>query len=133
MNRGGNKEGTRVDVRRVAEIIGCSPKIVLNGDREVFPTEMTSKITKPITEEELWDALEDAAMPIDFDKLIAEGLIEPDGAWYKVPNIRALPKHAERKISKVHTGPKGIRVKFRAPRQDAIRLLKRRPKKKANT
>ena len=89
---------------------------------------MATKNTKPITKEELWDALEDAATPIDFDKLIAEGLIQPDGAWYKVPHIRALPKHAARKISKVQTGPKGIRVKFRAPRQDAIRLLKGDPR-----
>jgi len=82
-----------------------------------------------ITEEELWQALDDAAKPIDFEALLAEGIIEKDGAWYKVPDMKALPKHASRKIKTVKTGPKGIRVQFRPASKAAVSLLKKRPKR----
>ena len=90
---------------------------------------MAEKKQPIITEDELWQALEDAAKPIDFDALIAEGIIEKDGAWYKVPNMKALPQHASRKIKTIKTGPKGIRVQFRAPTKGAARLLRKGPKR----
>ena len=75
-----------------------------------------------INEDELWQAAEDAARPIDFEALIAAGIIEKDGEWYRV--LKPLPRHAERKIQKRKYGPKGLRVKFRAPRRDIVNLVK---------
>ena len=39
---------------------------------------MATKTQPIITEEELWQALDDAAKPIDFEALIAERIIEKD-------------------------------------------------------
>jgi len=90
---------------------------------------MVTKKQPIIIEAGLWEALDDAAKLIDFEALIAEGIIEKDGAWYKVPDIKALPKHASRKIKTVKTGPKGIRVQFRPASKAAVNPLKNRPKR----
>jgi hypothetical protein len=44
--------------------------------------------------------------------LIAAGVLEKDGAWYRILKKDELPKHASMKIKTMQTGPKGVRVKF---------------------
>ena len=72
---------------------------------------------------EIEKLLEEAATPIDFDGLIASGVLEKKGAWYLVHKWKELPEHAQRKVSTIEqtTSTKDgkttniVRVKFRAP------------------
>lgn len=38
------------------------------------------------------------AKPIDFETLIADGVLEKNGAWYKILDMDRLPDHATAKI-----------------------------------
>jgi hypothetical protein len=78
-----------------------------------------------LTAEETRQLIIEAATPIDFEALIAKGLIVKDGAWYRVPDLKALPKDVSRKIKTVEPGPTGPRVKFQAVTKRAINLAKR--------
>jgi hypothetical protein len=55
--------------------------------------------------------------PVDFDALIKAGILEKQGAWYKLLKIKELPENASIKIHHIQTGPKGILVKFLSPRK----------------
>ncbi|MBI3425020.1 MAG: hypothetical protein HY011_18955 [Acidobacteria bacterium] len=58
------------------------------------------------------------ALPIDFDALIAEGLLEKKGAWYKVTDISKLPQHVRAKMGALRTEPQGTFVRFRRARKN---------------
>ena len=88
---------------------------------------MSAKKPTNVTLKEIWQGIEDAATPIDFEPLIAAGVLEKDGAWYRTLNSEKLPRHAAMKIKTVQLDPKkGTRVKFRAASKRAATLLKKR-------
>lgn len=76
------------------------------------------------TKEELRQNVIELATPIDFEQLIRDGILEKDGAWYKVHNFKRLPRHASIKVKTMETGPKGLRVKFRPITKSTLKLLK---------
>jgi len=78
-----------------------------------------------MSREEVIQGLIESATPIDFEALIKEGIIEKDGAWYRILNLKKLPKHASTKIKTLETGPKGTRVKFRPASKRAANLVKK--------
>lgn len=45
------------------------------------------------------------ATPVDYDKLIKEGFLEKDGAWFKVK--KELPKHVLAQVRSIKTNRKG--------------------------
>lgn len=47
------------------------------------------------------------ATPIDFAELEKIGIIEKQGAWFKVKNLKALPAHASRQVRSIKTDGKG--------------------------
>ena len=51
--------------------------------------------------DELTQRAKDLVTPIDFDELIASGVIEKKGAWYQINKWNELPEHAKAKISTV--------------------------------
>src|ERR1051325_8784871 len=57
-----------------------------------------------ITREEIIQSLEEAVTPVDFDALIKDGILEKDGAWFKVLDFKRLPKHASIKITTAKQG-----------------------------
>ena len=76
-----------------------------------------------ITREGLKQEIIALATPIDFDQLVADGVLAKDGAWYKVLDLERLPKHASKKIKTLQTGPKGTRVKFFPVTKATLNLL----------
>jgi hypothetical protein len=60
---------------------------------------MPNKHFKIIPLDGLKKAVNDLRRPIDFDKLMADGLLIKAGSWYEVPDINNLPNHAVQKIS----------------------------------
>jgi hypothetical protein len=78
-----------------------------------------------ISADELRQSIVELATPIDFDQLIEDGILEKDGAWYKIRDPKSLPKHASMKIKSIQTGPKGTRVKFRPVTKSTLNLLRR--------
>ena len=79
-----------------------------------------AKGTPPISDEDLLETLANSAKPIDFADLIAKGIIEADGNWYLVPDLKKLPRHAEMKISKTRMTKKGLKVQFRPPHRGIV-------------
>lgn len=61
---------------------------------------------------EISDQLEEAAKPVDMDKLEADGLIQPKGAWYEVPKLNALPNALRMRISEIQPLERGVKVKL---------------------
>jgi hypothetical protein len=47
------------------------------------------------------------ATPIDFEELEKVGVIEKQGVWFKVKNLKALPQYASRQIRSIKTDGKG--------------------------
>lgn len=71
---------------------------------------------EPITRQELIEIAKELVTPIDFDGLIAKGVIEKKGAWYVVLKPNELPPHAWRQATAIKTSSKGgISIKFRKP------------------
>jgi hypothetical protein len=56
-----------------------------------------------ITRQELIEKIESVATPIDFEALIAEGILEKKGARYKILDMTRLPQHAQDKIKEFST------------------------------
>jgi hypothetical protein len=42
--------------------------------------------------------------PIDFDQLVADGVLKKRGAWWQVLDWDRLPEHARRKVQNFKTG-----------------------------
>ncbi|PYS35786.1 MAG: hypothetical protein DMF75_02600 [Acidobacteria bacterium] len=85
---------------------------------------------RPIGDDDLLQALNDAAKAMNVDELIKTGQIKPDGNWYLVPDVNALPVHAQRKISKRRMTAKGLKVQFREPYRGVIALDKKLNRKR---
>ena len=73
---------------------------------------MAATKSRPATHPELRRAAESLATPIDFDQLIADGVLREAGSWYEVLDVARLPEHARCKIKALKSGN---RVKFRRP------------------
>lgn len=64
-------------------------------------------------EKRLLEQAKKLATPIDFDTLIAQGVLEKKGAWYKVLDWDNLPDHAEAKAYAKRVEGTDIFLKFR--------------------
>jgi hypothetical protein len=62
------------------------------------------------------------AAPIDFDFLIAAGVLRKRGTWYEVLDLAQLPEHARAKIKAVRSPNL---VKFRKPSKKMQKFLRR--------
>ena len=71
---------------------------------------MAATKSAPAIHLELRRAAEAQATPIDFDRLIEDGVLRKAGNWYEVLEPAALPEHARHKIKALKSGN---RVKFR--------------------
>lgn len=78
--------------------------------------------SSPMSKEEIQQRAKDFATPINFDELIASGVIEKKGAWYQINRWKDLPEHAKAKISEAQTGTPML-VKFRAPSKSLSKLI----------
>jgi hypothetical protein len=65
-----------------------------------------------ITKEELRERIKVLTTPIDFDALIQAGVLEKQGAWYKVIKWGELPPHATGKVKSIKQTNKGMFVTF---------------------
>jgi hypothetical protein len=50
--------------------------------------------------------------PIDFEKLIADGLLTRKGKSYYVPDLKALPENIAKRVKQVVPTKNGLRVTF---------------------
>lgn len=73
---------------------------------------MAEKKYPTINKEELKERIKVLTTPIDFDALIKEGILEKQGAWYKVLKVNELPPHASGKVKKIKHSDKGLFVTF---------------------
>jgi hypothetical protein len=80
----------------------------------------TKSTPRPATQPELLELAEALAAPIDFDQLIADGVLRKARGWYEVLDAARLPEHALRKIKAFKSGN---RVRFRKPNKRAARFL----------
>ena len=46
----------------------------------------------------------DLKRPIDFDKLIKNGILSKKGTWYEVKNLKRLPRYARYQINEMTVG-----------------------------
>jgi hypothetical protein len=76
---------------------------------------------KPATYPELIETAEALATPIDFEQLIADGVLRKGKGWYEILDPSRLPNHAWQKIKSVKSGN---RVKFRKPNKRVGKFLK---------
>jgi hypothetical protein len=76
--------------------------------------------TRPAIHQELIEAAEALAAPIDFEQLVADGVIRKTRGWYEILDTGRLPEHAWQRIKAVKTGN---RVKFRKPSKRAAKFL----------
>ena len=56
------------------------------------------------TWEELRQLEEMLSTPIDFDRLVADGVLRKKGAWWKILDVSRLPQHVRCKIRAAQTG-----------------------------
>jgi hypothetical protein len=71
--------------------------------------------------------IEMAATPIDFDQLIADGVLRRHGGKYELLDLARLPEHARRKIRIVTTSRKTARpvIAFHKPSKQMVRQAKK--------
>jgi hypothetical protein len=68
-----------------------------------------------ISRTELVACLRELATPINFDELVAQGLLKRKSLqWYEVPNPKALPSHVSRQAREIKIDRHGKAV-FRFP------------------
>lgn len=74
---------------------------------------------------EMLEQAKKLATPIDFDTLIAQGVLEKKGAWYKVLDWDKLPEHAKEKVKAIEGGPDGKNtlVKFSKDTKTARKIV----------
>ena len=79
------------------------------------------------SDKKLLELLKMAASPIDFDQLIADGVLRRHGAKYELLDLARLPEYARRKIRIISTSPKTPNpvVSFYKPSKQVIRLAKK--------
>lgn len=63
--------------------------------------------------------------PVDFEALIAQGLMKKEGARYRVWNVHKLPRHVRDHIVETTTtsGVPGVLVKFKLPSPAQLKEL----------
>ncbi len=69
----------------------------------------------PINKEELEQLIIDAATPIDYDKLIEQGILKKKRGWYKVLKANELPKAVLKKANAIKVMKNGTLLKFHKP------------------
>lgn len=79
-------------------------------------------VREPTTYQTLLRAVEALAAPIDFDGLIADGVLRANGTWFEVLDVARLPEAARVRIRAVRSPNL---VKFRKPARKLVRLLRR--------
>ena len=52
------------------------------------------------------------ATPLDFEKLVKDGVLKKIGKSYYTDNVRNLPEHVSKKISSVEQTKKGTKLTF---------------------
>jgi hypothetical protein len=78
--------------------------------------EHTGPDEDPVDLEELKRIKELLEQPIDFDELIADGVIEESsGDWYKLLDYESLPEHARKKVHRMKESEEGFFVQFSDP------------------
>lgn len=65
------------------------------------------------------------ATPIDFDKLIEEGLLKKIGTSYYTDNLHSLPENVSKKIKTITPTPKGVKLTFYRETKSTIELAKK--------
>jgi len=86
-----------------------------------MPATKTKPKSRPAIHSELVEAAESMATPIEFDQLIADGVLQKaGGGWYEVLDPARLPQHALGKIKAVKSRN---RVRFRKPSKKLARFL----------
>ena len=77
---------------------------------------------KPATHPELIETAEALAAPIDFDQLIADGVLRKakTRGWYEILDTTRLPDHAWQKIKAIKSGN---RVRFRKANKRMAKFL----------
>jgi hypothetical protein len=80
------------------------------------------------TNRTLLEILKMAATPIDFDQLIADGILRKHGARYELLDLARLPEHARRKIRIITSSRKTPNpvVSSHKPSKQVIREAKKR-------
>jgi hypothetical protein len=80
------------------------------------------------TDKTLLELIKRAATPIDYDQLIADGVLRKHGRRYELLDLARLPEHARRKIRSIGTSSKTPNpvVSFYKPSKQAVRQAKKR-------
>jgi hypothetical protein len=80
------------------------------------------------TDKTLLQLIKLAATPIDFDQLIAAGVLRKHGKRYELLNLARLPEHARREIRIITTSSKtkNPMVSFYKPSKQVVRQAKKR-------
>jgi hypothetical protein len=80
------------------------------------------------TDRTLLELIKLAATPIDFDHLIADGVLRKHGKRYELLNLARLPEHARRKIRIITTSSKTPNpvISFYKPSRQVVRQAKKR-------
>jgi hypothetical protein len=52
------------------------------------------------------------ATPIDFEKLVGDGVLKRHGKSYYTDNLHSLPEHVAKKIKSIAQTKKGIKLSF---------------------
>ena len=73
-----------------------------------------------MSKEEVLEKAKSLATPIDFEALVAEGILEKKGAGYKILDMERLPDHAKDKITAISSDGK---VKFSKATKSAQKLV----------
>ena len=79
------------------------------------------------SDEKLLELLKMAATPIDFDQLIADGVLRRHGAKYELLDLARLPEHARHKICIIASSRKTPNpvVSFHKPSKQTVRQAKK--------
>lgn len=85
------------------------------------------------SKEELVEIARQLATPIDFDQLEKEGIIQREGAWFRVKNLEGLPKHVSRQAGSYRSdGKGGFLLKFPKSWKRAQQIYRRMTGKEYN-
>jgi hypothetical protein len=79
-------------------------------------------------DKKLLELIKLAASPVDFDQLIAAGVLRKHGARYELLDLARLPEHARRKIKIIATSSKtkNAVVSFYKPSRQVVQQAKKR-------
>ena len=82
--------------------------------------------TEPsIIKEKLVQQVKLLAIPMDFDELQAQGILQKRGAWYEVLDRDWLPEHAADRVTEMQFTGKRFLVKFQKSTKAMEKLHKR--------